>query len=76
MSPRAETAGVRALVDYILPPEAPIVLLRESLIAEEGQAWMLTPAFDRNPIGVEFDPDELLAKFRSGVPVAELVVRD
>ena len=44
--------------------------------AEEGQAWMKTPAFDQNPIGVEFDPGELLRKFESGVPVAELVVRD
>lgn len=44
--------------------------------AEEGQAWMLSPAFDRNPIGVEFDPEELARKFRAGVPVAELVVRD
>ncbi len=44
--------------------------------AEEGQAWMHSPAFDRNPIGVEYDPDELVRKFRSGVPVADLVVRD
>jgi len=44
--------------------------------AEEGQAWMLSPAFAKNPIGVEYDPDELVVKFRSGVPVAELVVRD
>lgn len=44
--------------------------------AEEGQAWMLSPAFAGNPIGVEYDPDELVAKFRAGVPVAELVVRD
>jgi catechol-2,3-dioxygenase len=44
--------------------------------AEEGQAWMRSPAFDRNPIGVDFDPDELVRKFESGVPVAELVVRD
>ena len=44
--------------------------------AEEGQAWMHSPAFDRNPIGVDFDPDELVRKFESGVPVAELVVRD
>jgi hypothetical protein len=43
---------------------------------EEGEAWMHSPAFDRNPIGVEFDPDELVRKFESGVPVAELVVRD
>jgi hypothetical protein len=44
--------------------------------AEEGQAWMLSPAFAQNPIGVEYDPDELVVKFRSGVPVADLVTRD
>jgi catechol 2,3-dioxygenase-like lactoylglutathione lyase family enzyme len=43
--------------------------------AEEGQAWMHSPAFDRNPIGVEYDPEELVKKFKSGVPVAELVAR-
>jgi catechol 2,3-dioxygenase-like lactoylglutathione lyase family enzyme len=43
--------------------------------AEEGQAWMRTAAFDDNPIGVEFDPDQLVARFRAGVPVDELVVR-
>jgi len=43
--------------------------------AEEGQAWMHSAAFDQNPIGVEYDPDELVAKFRRGVPVAELVKR-
>jgi hypothetical protein len=44
--------------------------------AAEGQAWMLSPAFDRNPIGVEFDPDDLARRFHAGVPVAELVIRD
>jgi catechol-2,3-dioxygenase len=44
--------------------------------AEEGQAWMHSAAFDQNPIGVEYEPDELVRKFRSGVPVADLVVRD
>jgi catechol-2,3-dioxygenase len=43
--------------------------------AEEGQAWMHSPAFDQNPIGVEYDPDDLVRRFRSGVPVAELVIR-
>ena len=33
--------------------------------AEEGQAWMHSPAFDRNPIGVEYDPDKLVEKFRA-----------
>ena len=36
---------------------------------------MHSPAFDRNPVGVEYDPDELVKKFESGVPVAELVAR-
>jgi len=44
--------------------------------AQEGQDWMLSEAFDKNPIGVEYNPDELVAKFKSGVPVAELVTRD
>ncbi len=37
---------------------------------------MRSPAFERNPIGVDFDPDDLVQRFRSGVPVAELVIRD
>ena len=44
--------------------------------AEEGQAWMLSPAFAKNPIGVEYDPDALVTRFRSGAPLAELVARD
>ena len=43
--------------------------------AEEGVAWMFSPAFDKNPIGVEYDPDQLVARFKAGVPVAELVKR-
>ena len=43
--------------------------------AEEGTAWMKSPAFDQNPIGVEYDPDDLLARYKSGVPTAELVAR-
>ena len=43
--------------------------------AKEGQDWLKTPAFDRNPIGVEYDPDDLVKRFDAGVPAAELVVR-
>jgi catechol-2,3-dioxygenase len=43
--------------------------------AREGQDWLKTPAFDRNPIGVEYDPDELVRRLDAGVPVAELVAR-
>src|SRR5262249_44087341 len=34
--------------------------------AEEGVAWMYSPAFDKNPIGVEYDPDQLVARFQAG----------
>jgi catechol 2,3-dioxygenase-like lactoylglutathione lyase family enzyme len=40
--------------------------------AKEGEDWLKTPAFDANPIGVEYDPDQLVARFRAGIPVAEL----
>jgi catechol-2,3-dioxygenase len=43
--------------------------------AAEGQAWMLSPAFARNPIGVDLDPEEHVRKYRSGVPEAELLMR-
>ncbi|HEX2891741.1 VOC family protein [Vineibacter terrae] len=39
---------------------------------EEATAWLNSPAFAENPIGVDFDPEELLAKHRRGVPEAEL----
>ena len=40
---------------------------------EELKAFFATDVFLKNPIGVEFKPDELLRKFREGVPEKELV---
>jgi len=37
------------------------------------RAWFASEAFAANPLGVDFDPDALLAKLRSGVPEAELL---
>jgi len=42
---------------------------------EETDEWMRSGEFDENPVGVNFEPDELLARFKSGVPVRELVRR-
>lgn len=36
-------------------------------------AWLRSGAFAHNPIGVNFDPERLLARFRAGDPVEELV---
>ena len=40
---------------------------------EELNAWFRSGAFEKNPIGVKYDPDVLVEKFRSGVPESVLV---
>lgn len=43
--------------------------------AAEAHAFMHSDAFAANPIGVEIDPDTLLAQYRNGVPLATLMVQ-
>jgi len=43
---------------------------------EELIEFLRSGAFAANPIGVEFDPEELSAKFDAGVAASELVQRD
>ena len=43
--------------------------------AAELDAWFRSGAFAKNPIGVEYDPDELVRKVHAGVPHAELIRR-
>ena len=40
---------------------------------DEGVAFMLSEAFRNNPIGIAFDPDEILKRLRAGEPERELV---
>ena len=42
---------------------------------EAGTAFFYSPAFAENPIGVEFDPDDLLRRLRAGEAEAELKKR-
>ncbi len=42
---------------------------------EGANDFMHGPHFETNPIGVEFDPQEMLAKLRAGVPESELLDR-
>jgi hypothetical protein len=37
------------------------------------RAYVQSDAFRRNPRGMAIDPDEFVAKFRSGMPQEELV---
>jgi catechol-2,3-dioxygenase len=42
---------------------------------QDANAFMEGPHFAANPIGVEFNPDEWLAKLRAGTPVSEFLQR-
>lgn len=41
----------------------------------DANAFMYGPGFDANPIGVEYDPDDWLARMRAGAPDSEFLLR-
>ena len=41
--------------------------------AEEANRWMRGGAFAANPIGVIYDPEQLLARYRAGEPMEKLL---
>jgi catechol-2,3-dioxygenase len=43
--------------------------------ADECNRWMRSGEFAANPIGVVFDPEDLLARYRAGEPLATLTAR-
>jgi catechol-2,3-dioxygenase len=43
--------------------------------AEGANRWMHSGEFAANPIGVVFDPEDLLARYRAGEPLATLIAR-
>lgn len=47
----------------------------DALTVEEANAYMLSEAFAANPIGVAIDPEAMLAQYRSGIPMAQLLVQ-
>jgi catechol-2,3-dioxygenase len=42
---------------------------------EKLNEWMRASDFDSNPIGVKFDAQELIARYRAGEPASELLAR-
>ncbi|MEI7737487.1 MAG: VOC family protein [Betaproteobacteria bacterium] len=42
---------------------------------EEANAFMMGPGFADNPIGVEFDPDDLVKRLRAGEPESHFLIR-
>ena len=62
---------------YFTDPDGNRVELQVDNFAtpEEAAAFVASETFAANPIGIEFEPDRLVAAYRSGVPVEELVVQ-
>lgn len=53
-----------------------VELLCDNMNEQELQEFFESGAFDENFMGIIFDPDDMLARFRAGVPVKELTHRD
>jgi catechol-2,3-dioxygenase len=47
----------------------------DCLTVEEASAFMFSDAFAKNPIGVEIDPEGLLAQYRNGTPAEQLLIQ-
>jgi len=45
------------------------------VVADDAKSWMQGEAFARNPIGIEFDAEQMIARLRSGEPEASLMRR-
>lgn len=62
---------------YYMDPDGNSVELQVDAFNTKAEAasYFLTSDFASNPIGVTFDPDELLADYEAGVPEAELLRR-
>ncbi len=43
--------------------------------SDEANAFMYGPHFTNNPIGVEYDPEDWLARLRAGAPASEFLMR-
>jgi catechol-2,3-dioxygenase len=43
---------------------------------EEANAFMYGPHFSANPVGVEFDAEDWLARLRAGAPLSNFLVRE
>ena len=39
----------------------------------DGKAYMRSPAFAKNPIGVEYDPEDFVTRFNAGASEKELL---
>ena len=61
---------------YYADPDGNLMEFQIDLMEPDAaNEFMASPAFDANPIGEPFDPDELSRRFRAGEPLADVIFR-
>ena len=65
--------GFTTSIYYRDPDGNQIELQFDNMSMDEADDFMRSDYFDKNPIGVDFDPEVLLARYERGDPLAELV---
>ena len=80
---RAKAAGVKPVycmnhgatvsIYYADPDDHKNEMMIETMPMELADEWIHSPEFAVNPIGWPFDPEELLAGYEAGAPLAELM---
>jgi catechol-2,3-dioxygenase len=67
--------GITLSMYYRDPDGNQLEFQTDLMSVEDANRFMDSPAFDKNPIGEPFDPDELLARYEAGQPVDDLIFR-
>jgi catechol-2,3-dioxygenase len=66
--------GVTTSMYYRDPDNNQVELLIDNFAtAREGQAFMKSQSFAKNPVGIEYDPDDFVARFRAGATAKDLM---
>lgn len=67
--------GITMSMYYADPDGNQMELQVDAMSADEANDFMSGPGFATNPIGVEYDPEEILAQMRAGTPGSALLRR-
>ena len=67
--------GPTVSIYYRDPDGNRVELQVDTMTRAEANEYVASPAFRENPIGVIFDPKDMLNRFRAGVAEAELMRR-
>jgi catechol 2,3-dioxygenase-like lactoylglutathione lyase family enzyme len=66
--------GATVSIYYADPDGHKNEMMIEAMPMELADEWIHSPEFAANPIGWPFDPDELVAGYEAGVPLADLMM--